>query len=65
MNPARSFGPALISGAWEAHWVYWFAPILGALLAAYFWKILSSDCCVTRGSIEEVVYRALIEKSPV
>ena len=43
MNPARSFGPALISGAWEAHWVYWFAPIFGALLAAYFWKMLSSD----------------------
>ncbi len=33
MNPARSFGPALASGIWTAHWLYWFAPILGALLA--------------------------------
>lgn len=27
MNPARSFGPALIGGVWEAHWVYWLAPM--------------------------------------
>lgn len=33
MNPARSFGPALASGIWTAHWVYWIAPLLGAVLA--------------------------------
>lgn len=31
MNPARSFGPALIGGLWQSHWIYWTAPILGAL----------------------------------
>ena len=33
MNPARSFGPALASGIWTAHWLYWIAPLLGAALA--------------------------------
>lgn len=31
-NPARSFGPALASGVWTAHWLYWLAPTLGFLV---------------------------------
>jgi aquaporin Z len=38
MNPARSFGPALFAGAWSHHWIYWVAPILGALLAAFVYR---------------------------
>ena len=34
MNPARSFGPALVGGAWSGHWIYWGAPVAGMLLAA-------------------------------
>lgn len=34
MNPARTFGPALISGTWNAHWAYWAGPLLGAAIAA-------------------------------
>ncbi len=34
MNPARSFGPALVAQVWTALWVYFTAPPLGMLLAA-------------------------------
>jgi aquaporin-4 len=33
VNPARTFGPALISGYWDYHWMYWAAPITGAIIA--------------------------------
>ncbi|MGB3654941.1 MAG: MIP/aquaporin family protein [Rivularia sp. (in: cyanobacteria)] len=41
MNPARSFGPALIAQVWQHHWVYWIAPIMGAQLAVIVYRHLS------------------------
>lgn len=43
MNPARSFGPALISGYWGHHWIYWLAPLFGAVLGA-----LAYECIRTK-----------------
>jgi aquaporin NIP len=40
MNPARSFGPALATGTWTAHWVYWIGPVVGAALAALTYDYL-------------------------
>jgi aquaporin Z len=38
-NPARSLGPAIISGAWTGHWLYWIAPPAGAVLAVLFFEM--------------------------
>jgi len=40
MNPARSFGPALVGGLWQAHWLYWLAPITGMTAAARMYDAL-------------------------
>jgi aquaporin Z len=33
MNPARSFGPVLVSGHWASYWVYVLGPLAGAMIA--------------------------------
>jgi len=38
MNPARAFGPALVSGTWFAQVVWWAGPILGGVVAAQVWE---------------------------
>ena len=43
MNPARSFGPALASGVWQAHWIYWAAPVAGMLITALAGERLLGD----------------------
>jgi aquaporin Z len=32
-NPARSLGPAIVSGQWQGWWVYWIGPLIGAVAA--------------------------------
>lgn len=34
INPARSFGSAVVSGIWSRHWIYWVAPVIGAVFGA-------------------------------
>ena len=43
MNPARSFGPAIVSNQWTHHWVYWIAPILGGLTFYFLFKYLKNE----------------------
>lgn len=40
LNPARSLAPAVFTGTWEHHWVYWAGPILGSLLATFLHCLL-------------------------
>ncbi|OHD76032.1 MAG: aquaporin Z [Spirochaetes bacterium RBG_16_67_19] len=42
VNPARSTGPAVFVGGWalEQLWLFWFAPIAGAVIAGYVYRLL-------------------------
>ena len=40
LNPARSFGPALMTWEFNYHWIYWIAPVAGGLIASGVYKIL-------------------------
>ena len=40
MNPARSFGPALVAGEWSNHWIYWVAPLLGGAVASLVYQFV-------------------------
>ena len=45
VNPARSTGVALYVGGWAVSqlWLFWVAPIGGALLGAFAWKLIGRD----------------------
>ena len=40
LNPARSFGPAVVTGFQGSHWIYWVGPFLGTLLAFGFYRLM-------------------------
>ena len=40
LNPARAFGPAVVSGIYEAQLIYWSAPVVGAIVAAVLYDQL-------------------------
>jgi MIP family channel proteins len=40
MNPARSFGPALVTGVWSLHLYYWIGPVIGAVAGAALYERL-------------------------
>ena len=42
MNPARSLGPAIVTGVFRSHWVYWTAPVVGAISGALAYEVVRS-----------------------
>ncbi len=43
MNPARSFGPALVASQWSHFWLYLVAPVAGALFAAMVYEFVRDE----------------------
>lgn len=39
INPARSFGPALVFSEWADHWVFWAGPLLGGVLGGSAYEL--------------------------
>ncbi|XP_077026966.1 aquaporin-6, partial [Tamandua tetradactyla] len=61
MNPARSFGPAIIVGKFTVHWIFWVGPVMGAVLASLIYnfilfpdtKTLAQRLAILTGTAEE------------
>jgi len=48
MNPARSFGPALVADEWRSFWVYVAGPLAGALVGAIAYQAVRGDTASRR-----------------
>ncbi|CRK15210.1 hypothetical protein BN1723_010585 [Verticillium longisporum] len=41
LNPARSFGPCVVTATFDKeHWIYWVGPLIGSLIAVVFYKFI-------------------------
>jgi aquaporin Z len=47
-NPARSLGPAVISGRWQEWEIYWMGPLIGAFLASLVCSFLANRITVAK-----------------
>lgn len=40
MNPAVTFGPAVVSWTWTNHWIYWAGPLIGGGIAGLIYEVV-------------------------
>ena len=47
-NPARSLGPAVVSGEWASWWIYWVGPLIGSVAACLVCSALGKRITVAK-----------------
>lgn len=55
LNPARTFGPAVWTGHWDHHYIYWLGPIGGAVIAAVIYRWLFSPKTKDQDTMQETL----------
>ncbi|MBK8027191.1 MAG: MIP family channel protein [Chloroflexi bacterium] len=53
MNPARSLGPAMLAGVWTDQWIYWIAPVIGAVAGAWAYQVIREQEPPSSRSLQE------------
>jgi aquaporin Z len=65
LNPARSFGPALMSWFWQDQWIYWVAPLTGAAIAALLFRFGAYEMKLHTGKLCSAPnYRSIFKLDP-
>jgi Major intrinsic protein len=59
LNPARWFGPALVSSSWDDAWVYIVGPVVGGVLAAVAYWYIFVEAGAFRAAVPEAGPRGL------
>jgi aquaporin PIP len=52
VNPARSFGAAVVARTWHHHWIFWVGPIIGGAAAGLLYEHLAYRAPVFGGPVE-------------
>ena len=63
-NPARTIGPALISGQWEGWWIYWVGPLFGTFAAVLIFSVLAKRIEVAKLYHFDTAHDRLARRSP-
>eukprot|EP00879_Flechtneria_rotunda_P008705 GHRR01009119.1.p1 GENE.GHRR01009119.1~~GHRR01009119.1.p1 ORF type:complete len:221 (+),score=41.81 GHRR01009119.1:1052-1714(+) len=58
INPARSFGVAVVSGVWSEHWIFWVGPLIGGAAAGLLYEYFGYRAFVYSGPKEDVHRKA-------
>jgi aquaporin PIP len=53
VNPARSFGAAVVARTWQHHWIFWVGPIVGGAAAGLLYEALAYRAPLFGGPVEK------------